>query len=475
MTENEFLFVLYLGIQIVAVLFALRAVKTARTPQGSVGWVVFLFAAPHIAVPIYLFLGHKRYPGYITARREMHREIASLRALTAENAPRRTSVAAEDVGGRVAAFERLSGVPVSSGNAVCLLIDGQEAFTALFAAIDAAQNYVLMQFYTIADDSLGREMAQHLIARVKAGVRVLVLYDALGSNGLPHRYLQSLRSGGVDIRNFHAIRHSRSRLQVNFRNHRKIVVVDGDVAFTGGVNIADEYMGRNPAFGHWRDTMVRVEGPVVAQLQFVFAEDWLWSSGDRLDLDWAPRIARENMNALVIAPGPADSLETGALYFVNAISAAKRRIWIASPYFVPDIDILTALKLAALRGVEVRILVPETGDHWLVWLAAFAHFDEVRHAGVEIWRYRDGFMHQKVLLVDDDIASVGSVNLDNRSCRLNFEVTLMAFDAGFSAKVEAMLTRDFAKAIKLDIYLTKQPSFVLRKAAPIARLFAPIL
>jgi cardiolipin synthase A/B len=475
MTENEFLFVLYLGIQIVAVLFALRAVKTARTPQGSVGWVVFLFAAPHIAVPIYLFLGHKRYPGYIAARREMHREIASLRALAAEHAPRRAGATAEEMGGRVAAFERLSGVPVSSGNAVRLLIDGQEAFAALFDAIDAAQNYVLMQFYTIADDALGRRMAEHLIARAKAGVRVLVLYDALGSNGLPRRYLERLRSGGVDIRNFHAIRHARNRLQVNFRNHRKIVVVDGEVAFTGGMNLADAYLGRDPDYGAWRDTMVRVEGPVVAQLQFIFAEDWRWSSGDRLDLDWAPRTAHEDINALVVAPGPADELETGALYFVNAIGAARRRIWIASPYFVPDIDILTALKLAALRGVEVRVLVPEVRDNWLVWLAAFAHFDEVRHAGVEIWRYRDGFMHQKVLLVDDDIASVGSVNLDNRSCRLNFEVTMMVFDAGFIAKVEAMLTRDFAQAVRLTVDLPEQPSFLLRNAAPMARLFAPIL
>ena len=276
------------------------------------------------------------------------------------------------------------------------------------------------------------------------------------------------------MNDFHAIYHSRGRLQVNFRNHRKIVVVDGRIGFTGGLNLAEAYVGRDPVLTPWRDTMVRLEGPAVAQLQFVFAEDWLWSTEQKLVLDWVPPFAGQ-AEALVLAPGPADIQETGSLYFVNAIGSAKRRIWIASAYFVPDIDVLAALKVAALRGVDVRLLVPDARDHWLVWLAAFAHFDEVRAAGVQVFRYTEGFLHQKVLLIDDDIASVGSVNLDNRSCRLNFEVTLIVADKAFAMEVARMLTDDFTRATPFTTSLSDQPRRLVRIGAPLARLLAPVL
>ncbi len=464
---------LSLAFELAGLACIVTAVRSARTSQGAVAWVVFLFAAPQFAVPVFLIFGHRRYPGYIASRRDLRQEMIAIRDLNAKNAPRPEGL---DVADRASlrAFQQMSGVPLASGNAVELLIDGPAAFPAMLAAIDAAQSYVLLELYTFLGDDLGQEFARHLKARAQAGVQVRVLYDSLGSNGISRAFLADLRAAGVDIRNFHALRHARSRFQVNFRNHRKILVVDGNTAFTGGLNVADEYMGRDPRFGRWRDTMVRIEGPAVAQLQFTFAEDWHWSAGDNPELDWAPRRASANMNAMILSPSPSDRVETGGLYFVNAVAAAERRIWIASPYFVPDTDVLTALKLAALRGVEVRLLVPEKRDHWLVWLAAFALFDEVREAGVEVWRYHDGFLHQKVLLVDDEIASVGSINLDNRSCRLNFEVTAIVADRGFAAQVEVMLNDDFALATKLTTPLRKQP-FWLRTAAPLARLFAPVL
>lgn len=467
------LFAVYLAFQIGAVLSARAVIANGRTPQGTVAWVVFLFAAPYVAVPVFLVFGHRRYPGYIATRRALRAEMAALRDLAAHHAPSRAGDDPTDEG-RIRAFERLAGVPLASGNALKLLVDGTQAFPEIFDAIDAAQSYILAQFYTVEADTLGQEFAARLIAKAQAGVRVYLLYDAIGSR-LPRIYLEALRTAGVGVRNFHAIRRSRGRLQVNFRNHRKIVVIDGTVAFTGGLNVADAYVGGDPRLTPWRDTMVRVEGPSAAQLQFVFAEDWLWSSGDKLELDWTPPPAQGQANALVLAPGPADPQETGSLYFVSAIASARRRIWIASAYFVPDVDILSALKVAALRGVEVRILVPDRRDHWLVWLAAFAYFDEVKSAGVDIWRYMDGFQHQKVVLIDDDIASVGSVNLDNRSCRLNFEVTVIAADRAFAAEVERMLHHDFALASRSAPTLSHEPRRLIRWAAPVARLLAPLL
>lgn len=467
----EFAFLVVLWASAVACMRS--AIATGRTPQGTVGWVVFLFAAPYVAVPAFLIFGHRRYPGYVRTRRALRAEIMAVDGLVSPYTPGPVADTPVD-GGRIRCFEALAGGPLAAGNTITLLIDGDTAFAAIFAAIDAAQDYVLAQFYTIEDDALGRAFAARLMAKARAGVRVHLLYDALGSR-LPRRFLEDLADAGVMVRDFHAIRRSRGRLQVNFRNHRKIVVVDGRIGFTGGMNVGDAYVGRNPVLTPWRDTMVRIEGPVVLQLQFIFAEDWLWSSGETIALDWAPPPDAGSARALVLAPGPADYHETGSLYFVNAIGVAQHRIWIASAYFVPDIDVLAALKVAALRGVDVRLLVPEARDHWPVWLAAFAYFDEVRAAGVKICRYGEGFLHQKVLLIDDDIASVGSVNLDNRSCRLNFEVTLIVADAAFAAEVARMLTLDFALASVFNTSLARQPRWLVRIGAPLARLMAPML
>ncbi len=436
--------------------------------------MVCLIAVPYLALPVYLFLGHSRFPGYVSARRSSRKVIRDIKDFGRTHPARVAADAkARDYG--AVAFEQLADMPVLPGNSASLLIDGDATFEAIFEAIDAAQSYVLVMFYIIRDDGLGRDLKDRLIARAQAGCTVRLLYDTLGSHGLSEHYIRELRDARVVVTDFHSIRQPRSRLQLNFRNHRKIVVVDGRTAFIGGHNVGDEYMGRDANFGHWRDTHIRLEGPVVAQIQLVFAEDWYWATDERLDLFWEPPSRPENLDALIVAPGPADPMETGSLYFCNAIGAARRRIWITSPYFVPDIDILTSLKLAALRGVDVRILVADKRDHWLVWLAAFTYFDEVRDAGVKIFRYRDGFMHQKVILVDDDLAAIGTVNLDNRSCRLNFEITALIFDAGFAHTVERMIEADFAKSYAYDTPLNQSPSLLRRVGAPVARLFAPVL
>ena len=406
-------------------------------------------------------------------RRGMRETVARVTTMQA-NPPATFDLPVEQMQ-RMRAFETLAGQRTLAGNGTALLRDGPMAFAAIFAAIEAARAYVLVQFYTIRDDDLGRELAVRLSDRARAGVRVHVIYDGIGSVGLPAAFVDDLRAAGVRVTNFHAKKRSRNRFQVNFRNHRKIVVVDGQTGFVGGLNVGDEYMGRSPRLGHWRDTHLRIDGPAVAQLQYAFAEDWLWATGEPLDLHWLPLPRPDGRDVLILPTGPADTLETGSLYFCNAIGAARERVWIASPYFVPDVDIVNALKLAALRGVDVRLLVPERRDHWLVWLAAFSYFDDVRAAGVKVFRYADGFMHSKVVLVDDWFASVGTINLDNRSCRLNFEVTAIVVDGGFAQEVAAMLTADQAQSVAYETPLAAHPRRYIRYAAPFARLFAPIL
>ena len=459
------------ALAVVAVLCAWRAVATARTPQGAVGWVVFLLTTPWLAVPLYLVLGHHRYRGYRIGRRDSERVVEGVRRFSAANRPSRPM-------GHVSAapFEAIARLPPVRGNDIGLLIDGPETFGTIFAAIDAADRYVLVQFYIIHDDDLGRALRDRLIGACIRGVEVRLMFDTVGSGRLPESYLDPLREAGARVMDRSTARGPTSRLQINYRNHRKTVIVDGKTGFTGGLNVGDEYLGLDPDMGPWRDTHVELRGPVVTQLQLIFAEDWYFFTGESIldALDWSPGNDPADRTALVIATGPGDDMETGAMFFFSAITQARERLWIASPYFVPDTDILSALKHAALRGVEVRLLLPDSIDHRIPWLAAFAYFDEVRAAGVEIWRYREGFMHQKVVLVDDVFAAVGTHNLDNRSFRLNFEAVVAVFDSGFAEEVATMLAADFERAAMLDRVLSEQ-RLAIRLGAPVARLFAPLL
>lgn len=459
-----------IGLEIVAIWFAWRAINSARTSQGAVGWVVFLVTAPYLGVPLYLFLGHHKFKSYLTGRRSSEQIMEGLRSHREANAPAKMPEFP------VAALEEISDLPVVRGNDMTLLIDGQATFDEIFATIDAAQSYVLVQFYIVKDDDLGRAFRDRMQAAAKRGVSVRFMCDAVGSAKLPQRYRDSLREAGATVVEPSQMRGPKNRFQLNFRNHRKTVIVDGTVGFTGGFNVGDEYMGRDPKFGNWRDTHAKLEGPVVSQLQLIFVEDWHWATGETLidPMNWETAHAPANKSAMIVPTGPGDEMETGALFFFTAIANARKRIWIASPYFVPDTDVLTALKHAALQGVDVRILVPDVIDHKIPWLAAFAYFDEIREAGVRVQRYTNGFMHQKVLVVDDTLAAVGTTNMDNRSFRLNFETMAVFFDRESAAAIADMLTRDFENSFTLDRPLARQPRHI-RIGAPLARLFSPVL
>lgn len=458
-------------LQVTALYCAVLAVRNARTPQGSVAWVVFLMTAPYIGVPAFLFLGNFHFDGYLTARRDSDQVITGLEDFKERFPPRQPQNE-----GIYAAMQKIGDIPVGSGSDLDLLIDGAETFDAIFDAISKAKSYILVQSYIINDDKIGSRLRDALIERTASGVATRLLYDAVGCAKLPKSYLQSLSDAGVEVVNAHARGGPKSRFQINFRNHRKTIVVDGEVGFTGGLNMGDEYMGENPKFGFWRDTHARLTGPIVQQLQLIFAEDWHWATRENLIdiLNWDIKPAKANKDAVIVATGPGDEFDTGSLYFCALIDAAKDRLWIASPYFVPENDILTSLKLAAMRGVDVRVLTPELADHTIPWLAALEYFDEIMEAGVEVWRYNQGFMHQKVVLVDDMISSVGTTNLDNRSCRLNFEETAVVFDQDTALQVAEMFQSDFARSFRLTLKLADR-NFKERYGAPLARLFSPLL
>lgn len=464
--------------QILGAITSVRAIMETRTSQGAIAWAIALNGFPVFAVPAYWVFGQSKFDDYRQVRRQDLLETSPVADQVRDALSSQGMLIAPTAGperNQARLLERLAKLPFTRKNRVELLIDGEETFDAIFAGIAAAEKYILVQFYILRDDELGRKLKTVLMEKAAAGVRVYVLYDELGSARLSDAYHRDLRAAGALIWPFNTTQGRGNRLRLNFRNHRKIVVVDGRVAYVGGLNVGDEYLGKDPQLSPWRDTHVEVRGPVVQFVQVPFLEDWHWATGETLELDWVPQPAGDSDNIVMCLPtGPADELETATLFFLEAINSAQQRLWIVSPYFVPDEQLMSALQLAALRGVDVRILIPETPDQQLVYLSSFSYLQEAEKAGVNIYRYLPGFLHQKVMLVDDRYAAVGTANLDNRSMRLNFEVTMVVIDEDFAREMEAMLLEDFHHSRRATAAEYTDSSFLFRLSARVARLLAPI-
>jgi cardiolipin synthase len=461
---------------LLGVLSSISAVMTTRTSQGAIAWVISLNTFPYIALPAYWIFGRSKFEGYQSAKKANDDNVQSgLQKVIDGLAPYRADLS--EAGGGGLAAERLADLPFLRDNRVDLLVDGEATFDSILAGIDAAKEYVLFQFYIIHDDEIGRKVKTHLLKKAAEGVKVYFLYDEIGSHELPDAYKNELREAGCQVFPFNTRKGNRNRFQLNFRNHRKIVVVDGHTSWVGGHNVGDEYLGKDPKFGHWRDTHVRIAGPAALAPQLAFVEDWHWATDEILsDLNWAPaEVDGGDKLVLVVASGPADDYETASLMFLHAINSAQKRIWIASPYFVPDDAIVSALQLAGLRGVDVRILIPDEPDHLLVFLAAFSYFDDAGLTGVKFFRYTDGFLHEKAMLIDDQLATVGTANFDNRSFRLNFEITALVADKDFAAEVEQMFLDDFEHSREMAENEVDEKSFWFRLSSRLARLTAPIL
>lgn len=463
-------------LHIIGFFMSIEAVMQTRTAQGSVAWAMALNTVPLIAVPGWIVFGDSNLESYLATRTAGLEKVRPVAERLIENlALAEVPTATEDPTMKV--LEKLASIPSMKGNDARLLVDGKNTFTSIFEEIEKAENYVLVQFYILRADATGTKLKDLLVRKAREGVKAYVLVDDVGSAQLPGSYVDELLEAGIEARYFMDFSGDANRFQLNFRNHRKIVVVDGKVAFVGGHNVGDEYLGEHPSLTPWRDSHVRLTGPVVKAVQIPFVEDWHWATGKMLEeLDW--EIDREaftgEMEAVCLASGPADPVETCSMFYLTAINNAKRRLWIATPYFVPDDKMVTAIQLAAIRGVDVRIILPGMNDSELVNLSSYSYLRELGRTGVKLYRYQKGFLHQKVVLVDDAISCIGSANFDNRSFRLNFEVTAIVHDRGFNQEVAEMLTKDLANSVPTGAKDYEDRSFYFRFKVRLARLLAPI-
>lgn len=375
--------------------------------------------------------------------------------------------------------------PLTTGNAVKLLQNGEEKFPELLSALKSATHHIHIEYYIFEDDTIGNEIKDVLINKAKEGVKVRVIYDAFGSSSIKGKFVKSLKAAGVEVYPFNRIRFMILANPINYRNHRKIVVVDGHCGFVGGINISDRYIndsrynknGRKKVY--WRDTHLRIDGPGVQYLQYLFFCDWNFCSRQKLqpdrfyfDLRTHPD-GKENVQ--IAASGPDSPLSTVMLSLVKAITLAKKEILLVTPYFIPGESVINALKVAALGGVSVRIIAPGVSDSWLVNAAAWSYFDDMLRAGVEIYLYQKGFVHVKTMVVDGYIAVVGTANMDYRSFDVNFEVNAIVYGRNLAEELRTTFLEDLKYCEKIDPEAWRRRPMFKQFPEKVARLLSPLL
>lgn len=452
------------------VALAVWIVLQKRPPLSTLAWLLTLAALPVIGFVIYFFLGPQKIK-----RQRMRRE--RLRRLHAEHTPDPDEDPHARLPRRKQSLGRLlratTGMPVSNARTAQLLSGGAATFAALHAAIAEAQDHVHLAYYIFEPDRVGLPLLGELAAAARRGVHVRLLVDAVGSSGLKRRHLADLRAAGGEVAFFHPFRLATLRPLLNLRLHRKVVVIDGGIGFTGGINISErQHEGLDPQAFH--DLHLRLEGAAVGWLQALFAEDWTYATRRPLaDAGLYPRQASGPLAVQIAGSGPEGLWEPIHRLHLQAIWDARERVWLETPYFVPGEAALFALSGAALRGVDVRILVPRRSDSLVVTFAARSYYDELMAAGVKVYEYQPTVLHSKALLVDDDCVILGSANFDQRSFRLNFEVCAAVYDVGAAALLEHQFERDFSRSRRLPRPRRVDPLRRLAEAS--ARLLSPLL
>ncbi len=449
--------------------------QTKRDAMSAIAWSLTVLLVPFLGAFLFFLFGSQSITRPITRKQRKKSAYKNL-AGGPDGKP------AADVPARWDTLARLAhhggGFPVTGGNAVTLYHDGHPAFDAMIAAIRAAQHHVHIQFFIFRNDGSGHRFIDALCECARRGVEVRFLYDSVGSYNLSRRLLRQLRDAGGRASSFLPIFNPLYKMRVNLRNHRKILVVDGKVGFTGGLNIGDEYLGMHPKFGHWRDTFLRVEGPAAEGLQRVFLEDWFFATEEAVHTPrYFPKFDTLPGNSLVQVVHSGPDMDYKAIretYFAGILNARKR-VWIASPYFVPDAGLRDAMTLAARSGVDVRFLGLFRPDKWVPFLAARFYWADVVAAGVQVYQYSAGMMHAKYVLVDGEWASVGSANMDNRSLLLNFETNCQLFDPVLVQELEREYLNDLELSVRLDPAVYAARPVLGRLAENAARLFSPIL
>jgi cardiolipin synthase len=455
-----------------------------KEPSSTIAWILVLVFLPPLGAILFLMFGRDRVRWPAKRKLELDAIVRAQVAASRDEHPEgdRTSnlrvVAVSPL--EQALFrigQRLSHLRATDGNKVDVLTEGQTTYDVIGAAIDGARHHVHAQYYLIRNDATGAWFRDRLVAAARRGVTVRLLMDGFGCWALGPRWTRPLHKAGVAVGEFLPMR-SALLQPVNLRNHRKIVVVDGETAFTGGFNVGDEYKGRMPGVGAWRDVHLRIEGPAAAELQRVFFQDWAYATGEPIDpRAYFPRAVspRGDAKIAIVTSGPDTRTEAIHRMFFGAIVGATREVVLTTPYFVPTESLTVAMELAAMRGVDLKVVLPGRSNHRVTFHAGRSFYTDLLTAGVDIREYQPGIVHAKTLVADSQVALVGSANMDLRSFRLNFEVHALVHDASTASRLRETFEEDLAQCRRVDLGAWNARAWPYRVKEGAARLVSPLL
>jgi len=472
----SYLFLLNMALALIVVGFE------RRKPTATLSWLLVMLFLPGLGFVLYLFLGQdlrKERLFYIKEGEE--RELYPLVQQQDEFLHNNQLVFNNK---RINEFKNLIHLHLTNqalftqDNSVEIFENGKSLFRDIMASLERAEKYIHLQYYIIRSDSLGHAILDLLVQKARAGVEIKLLYDGMGCMHLPRNFFRPLIEAGGKTASFFPPLLPYINLRINYRNHRKICLIDGEEGFVGGFNIGNEYLGISKEYGFWRDTHIRIKGSALDELELRFLLDWRYASHDNFiaDAKYFPNRAEQGQTGIqIVSSGPDSKWSSIKNGYLKMISSARRNIYLQTPYFVPDDSILEALKIAALSGIEVCLIIPGKPDHFFVHWASLSYVGELLEAGVRCYTYNRGFIHSKLIVIDGLVSTVGTANLDIRSFDLNFEVNAFIYDEEVSQKFETAFINDLndCTEITMENYLSRSVSVRVKEA--FCRLLSPLL
>ncbi len=444
-----------------------------RNPVKSIAWIFVLLFVPVIGFLFYLLVGKKFRKKRIISKRSFHL-LKNYEVVTSHDLSNLSLTDSQLAIAEVAASNADS--PLFEHNAISVYTDANALYESIFQDIKKAKHHINLEYYIFIPDKLGTRMMEALKEKAREGVKVRVIIDDVGSWRFKKRHMEELRAEGIEVESFLEVRLPYISSHVNYRNHRKILVIDGMIAYTGGINIADRYL-EGLSWGKWRDTHARLEGGVVLGLQKTFFEDWYFVKQSLVeDSEYYPQPeAKGDVMIQTVISGPDMQWESIMQIYVKAFALAKKRIFIETPYFIPPESLITSLQIASLSGVDVRLILPKKSDAKVTLYSSYSFLDQMFKAGIKVYLYQPGFIHSKMTIVDDDISFIGSANMDFRSFEQNFELNTIVYDQNTTTNLISIFEEDLRNSVKIDEKEWMERSSRKKIKESLARLFSPLL
>jgi cardiolipin synthase len=453
-----------------------------QDPIKTISWILVLFLLPLVGIILYIYLGVNPKKRKMINLKEMEDRMSLDRLIRDQRLQLSAEVFLPD--GRLASKRHLMNLLLSNSKAIIternhvrILNNGRQTFGSIIYELENARDHINLEFYIIEDDQIGNKIKDILIRKAMAGLEVKVLYDDVGSWSLSRRYIREMTSAGVKVMNFMPVKTYAFANKVNYRLHRKIIVIDGKIGFVGGINIADRYLRGLGKNNRWRDIHLRIEGDAVRSLQALFLMDWNFANrtADYGERYFPEHSVTERKLVQIVASGPDSDWQSIMQAYFAAIATASNYVYISTPYFLPNESIMTAMKTAALAGIDVKLLLPEKNDSWIVGRSSRSYLKELLQAGVKVYFYLKGFTHSKLLVVDDLFSSVGTANMDIRSFNQDFEANALIYDETLTRQLRLDYLDDVAQSKEILLEEWEKRSLWEKSQESVARIFSPLL